>query len=128
MPIFSGYHLAEERPRWPLAYGIPVFGLGYLSAVAATLGGLVVGGDSDSFLPILVPVVGPFIGLATADAWLESAGERALLVACAGLQLTGIGLTALHWALPAKKVLLLDAEVQIRPLLSPTAGGLAATF
>ena len=128
MPVFDGYHLEEGRPRWPLAVGLPTFGVGYVTAflIGAFAGGIA--SDEEAWAPMFVPVVGPFIAVETAKKTIEFDGERVVMAASGAFQIVGLAITALHWALPPSKLLVLDGKIQLRPTTFAGTTGLAATF
>jgi hypothetical protein len=127
-PVPDGYRL-ESSPRYGLVgAGAAVLGgtwlISMITAIALDRESSVDNDPNfdDMYTPMLIPVVGPFITIGTADSSGTGAGILALdgVVQCAGLAMFIAG-----FASPKVELVPGGPAVQVTPLASPNLTGMA---
>jgi hypothetical protein len=119
-PIPEGYRPVGRINGWPLAIGFGVFGVSYRSAVTAVLRTLVLDGGAaaERKLPLLVPIVGPFI-----------VRERETLEMVFGVgQAIGLSVLVVGALWPSRVLLRKDYRATVLPTVGPGTVGAAGTF
>lgn len=118
MPIPEGYRVESRARRGLLIGGAVTFGVTY---VLSAMVGLVAesadratGGDGESFIPLYIPLAGPFITISTAQA--RGGGIFVLMVD--GLaQVGGAAMFIGGLAAPVKKLVRNDVALSVKPMV-----------
>jgi hypothetical protein len=119
-PVPDGYRPVRRVNAIPVALGLATFGISYRSAVTAVIRTWVFdGGDAAARkLPMLVPVVGPFL-----------VRERETLELVFGIgQSLGIAATLVGLLWPRTVLLRKDYRAFVLPTVGPRAVGVAGAF
>lgn len=66
--IPDGYHLVSKSDKTAIAIGMSLFGLAYgMSLVGGSIMSLSGGSRSEQYIPLLIPVIGPFVTMGTVE-------------------------------------------------------------
>jgi len=127
-PIPAGYHPEKRARKGLVVGGACMFGAAYLGSL---LGYAFASDNGDhEYWPLVVPVLGPFLTMATANVPLvKGDGAPGVLLLIDGvLQGGGVALAVL--GITEKKTVLLrnDIGVRVWPLVGPGAYGLSASI
>lgn len=127
-PIPPGYHTKTRIRVGLVAGGASMFGVSYLlSLMTAGFGQLIsnVNGEGKDYGPLLIPVVGPFIGIPTTHA---SAGGAFGLSFLGLTQAGGLAMFVVGLAAPTTRLVRNDIakKFTLTPTIAPGAYGLGA--
>jgi hypothetical protein len=117
-----GYELRDRSQRGLVIAGSVTLGSTWLLS-AITAGIIASGGSEEEFVPLFVPLAGPFITLGTADS--NTLGSF-LLVADGLAQVMGLGMLVAGVIYPKHEWVLSHARLELTPLVSPEIAGLGA--
>jgi hypothetical protein len=124
----EGYRVEERARRGLVIGGAVTFGVTYiLSAMVGLMAESVdraSGGSGESFLPLYIPLAGPFITVGTADA--KGGGVFVLMVD--GLaQVAGAAMFIGGLAAPEKKLVRNDVALSVKPIVTGDTVGLGVS-
>jgi hypothetical protein len=119
-PIPYGYRPVTRTNKLMVGIGIGTFALAYKSTVSAIVESVIRFGfdHAKGQLPLLVPVVGPWL---TAD-------PRTLDYVLGGFQAAGVVIGTLGFLFPRTILLRVDYQARIHPTIGPRTLGLQGSF
>ncbi|WP_437819052.1 hypothetical protein [Sorangium sp. So ce1078] len=124
----EGYRVEERARRGLVIGGAVTFGVTYiLSAMVglvAESADRAVGGTGESYIPLYIPLAGPFITIGTADA--KGGGVFVLMVD--GLaQVAGAAMFIGGLAAPQQKLVRNDVSLSVKPIVTGDTLGLGVS-